>query len=125
MVIPRNARDVAWLDNGGFPGPMRNAILAGHRNYSGASGTFERLEHLEVGDEVRVTVDGELHRYRVDWVDMYDPDTAPVDELLGPTDVDSLTLVTCGGAFDYSVRHYTKRWVARAVAVDEAEPGAA
>lgn len=127
MVLPRNAWDVAWLDNGGFPGVTRNAILAGHRNYSGVSGTFERLEHLEVGDEVRVMVDGELHRYRVDWVDMYDPDTAPVGELLGPTEVDSLTLVTCGGAFDYSVRHYTKRWVARAVAVDEAEaePGAA
>lgn len=119
MVLPRNARDVAWLDNGGFPGPTRNAILAGHRNYSGVSGTFERLEHLEVGDEVRVTLDGELHRYRVEWVDIYDPDTAPVQGLLGPTEVDSLTLVTCGGAFDRSVRHYTKRWVARAVAIDE------
>lgn len=119
MVLPKNALDVAWLDNGGFPGPTRNAILAGHRNYSGVSGTFERLEDLEVGDEVRVTVDGELHRYRVEWLDIYDPDTAPVGDLLGPTEADSLTLVTCGGAFDSSVRHYTKRWVARATAVGD------
>lgn len=123
MVLPKNARDVAWLDNGGFPGSTRNAILAGHRNYSGLSGTFERLEHLEPGDEVRVTVDGELRRYRVEWVDIYDPDTAPVGDLLGRTEVDSLTLVTCGGAFGASVRHYTKRWVVRATAVGAADAG--
>lgn len=121
MVLPRNAKDVAWLDNGGFPGPTRNAILAGHRNYSGASGTFERLEHASVGDEVLVTIDGAVHRYRIVWLDIYDPD-APVEELLGPTEVDSITLVTCGGPFDRSSGHYTKRWVARAEAVASPPP---
>src|SRR5207244_3502394 len=33
MVTPKNAGDIAWLDNGSFPGPTRNAVLAGHRNW--------------------------------------------------------------------------------------------
>lgn len=122
MIVPRTARDVAWLDLGGFPGPTRNAILAGHRNYSGVRGTFERLEDLERGDRVAVHVDGELQRYEIRWVKMFDPETAPVQELLGPTEVDSITLVTCGGPFDSSTRHYTRRWVARAERLGAPEP---
>lgn len=36
---------------------------------------------------------------------------------MGPTSAVSVTLITCGGEFDRRVRHYTKRWIARAVLV--------
>lgn len=114
MVTPRGARNVAWLDTGTFPGPTRNAILAGHRNWSGASGTFERLEQMKEGDQIRVGINDQMLTFVVRWVRTYDPDNAPVEELLGPTEVDSVTLVTCGGDFNRRKGHYEKRVVARA-----------
>lgn len=118
MVTPKNAKDVAWLDNGTFPGPTNNAVLAGHRNWSGAPGSFIKLEQAKPGDVVIVAVDGRRFTFAIRWVRVYDPRTAPVDELLGDTSVDSVTLVTCGGPFDSRSRHYTKRVVARAELVE-------
>lgn len=114
MVTPKNAKDVAWLDNGTFPGPTNNAVLAGHRNWSGAPGSFIRLEDAKPGDVVVVGIDDRRFTFAIRWVRVYDPRNAPVEELLGGTAVDSVTLVTCGGAFDSRARHYTKRVVARA-----------
>lgn len=114
MVTPRNARDVAWLDNGTFPGPTRNAIMAGHRNWSGRSGTFINLENASAGDVIQVGIDGRTYTFAMSWVRMYDPANAPVEELMGPTDVDSITLVTCGGSFNRKTGHYDMRVVARA-----------
>lgn len=118
MVTPRNAKDVAWLDNGTFPGPTRNAVMAGHRNWSGRAGSFERLERLQQGDVVKVGVDGKVYTFAVSWVRQYDPNSAPVEEIMGDAPVDSVTLVTCGGPFNSRTRHYTMRWVARAELVD-------
>lgn len=120
MVTPRNARDVAWLDNGTFPGPTRNAVLAGHRNYSGRAGTFERLENVHPGDTVKVSMDGRTYTFSIVWVRTFDPNNAPVEELLGNTQADSLTMVTCGGSFNRRIGHYDKRVVARAELVGPA-----
>jgi hypothetical protein len=37
-----------------------------------------------------------------------------MDEITGPTDTQSLTLITCGGAFDYVNGEYLQRTVVRA-----------
>lgn len=113
MVTPKNARDVAWLDNGSFPGPTRNAILAGHRNWRGASGTFIKLEKAKPGDAIIVGLDGRNYTFTITWVRTVDPDNANVEEIMGETTVDSVTLVTCGGDFNRKTRHYEQRVVAR------------
>lgn len=113
MVTPRNGRDVAWLDQGPIPGMTRNVVLAGHRNWQGRPGSFERLEKLRDGDPVILTMDGRTWRFAVRWVRMYDPDTAPAADLMGRTDEVSVTLITCGGRFNRATRHYESRWLAR------------
>jgi LPXTG-site transpeptidase (sortase) family protein len=114
---------VAWLDYGSYPGPYRNAILAGHRSWRGRQGTLWKLDQVSEGAEVLVDVDGTTHTYVVRWVRLYDPDDAPVSELLGETEVHSLTLITCGGRFDRARGGYEMRVVVRAEIV-ESQAGA-
>lgn len=118
MVTPRNARDVAWLDQGPFPGATNNGVLAGHRNWSGRAGSFEKLERLRDGDPVVVRFGAQSWTFRVIWVRLYDPRNAPVDQLMGYTEHPSVTLITCGGTFNRRTRHYESRWIARAELVE-------
>jgi sortase (surface protein transpeptidase) len=48
------------------------------------------------------------------WKQLYDARSAPVEEITGSTDEPVITLITCGGEFDRTLRSYTGRWVVRA-----------
>ncbi|HVE92946.1 MAG TPA: class F sortase [Actinomycetota bacterium] len=113
MAVPTNARQVAWLDQGPFPGATQNAVLAGHKNYAGRVGTFNNLSRLGPGDPIVVEYAGRRWEYRTIWVRQYDPDTAPVQKLMGFTETHSVTLITCGGVFNRRTRHYEDRMIAR------------
>jgi sortase A len=64
-----------------------NVAFAAHRD-----GLFRKLEHVRVGDEVRVvTIRGEFH-YRVTKTHIVDPDDVWV---LAPTKTPTITLITC------------------------------
>jgi sortase A len=64
-----------------------NVALAAHRD-----GLFRRLEGIRLNDEIRlVTPRGEFH-YRVTKTHIVDPDDVWV---IAPTDVPSITLITC------------------------------
>lgn len=90
------------------PGSTGNCGLAGHRD------TFFRgLGEVRNGDEVRfVTVD-RTYRYQVEWSQVVAPDRV---DTLDPTDVPTLTLVTCY-PFTF-VGRAPRRFVVRARQVD-------
>lgn len=119
MVVPKNARDVAWLDQGPFPGRTQNAVLAGHINYSGRAGTFNQIDNLREGDPVVVTLDGTKYTFRVTWVCSFPRDTELADQIMGYTDVPSVTLISCGGVFDRRARTHTNRIAVRAELVSQ------
>ena len=50
----------------------------------------------------------------------FDADNAPLDEIVGPTGRDTLTLITCGGTFDFANGRYLQRTVVRADRVPDA-----
>lgn len=118
MVVPRTASDVAWLDGGSFPGTTNNAVLAGHHDWNRRLGSFYRLGDLREGDEVTVSLDGRSWTFRVAWVCSFDLDTPEAHRIMGPTDVPSVTLVTCGGVFDRRRRTHAQRVVVRAELVE-------
>jgi sortase A len=69
------------------PGEAGNVVLGGHRD------TFFRpLRGIRQGDRITVTTPSGRFRYRVDWTRVVDPDET---DLLKPTPVPALTLVTC------------------------------
>ncbi len=116
MEAPGNPTDVAWYNFSARPGEIGNVVLAGHLDYINyGPAVFYHLKDAKAGDEVDlVLVDGTTARYRIQNVTTYDDATAPVQEIVGPTDKEVVTLITCGGSFDQLSREYDKRVVLRA-----------
>jgi LPXTG-site transpeptidase (sortase) family protein len=116
MEVPA-ASDVGWYELGVRPGgPEGSSVLAAHVDYAGQRGAFYDLRSLEVGAELEVTgPDGLPLRYVVNERLQVDKDELPTQELFRVTGTPTLTLITCGGSFDRSVRHYEDNIVVRAV----------
>lgn len=129
---PTGASDVVWYDFaglpglGGTPGGGGNAVFAGHVDrvgyleyagidYSGP-GIFFWLDRLSPGDVIEVTMNGKTLRYAVTWVREVPASDERWSQLLGSNvGGESITLVTCGGAFDHETREYASRLVVRAI----------
>jgi len=125
MQSPDNPTDVAWYTFSGRPGEGSNIVMAGHLDYVNyGPAVFYRLKEAQAGDEVRLAlVDGTTAPYRVLDVTFYDEATAPVDEIVGPTEKEIVTLITCAGSFDPNVREYDKRVVLRAERIPDLAQG--
>jgi LPXTG-site transpeptidase (sortase) family protein len=113
MEDPGGKDDVAWYNFSALPGYGSNAVFSGHVDwYTGQPGVFWYLRDLKEGDEVRVQyTDGMVLTYRVNRIEVYGADDAPVAEITAPTPTDTLTMITCDGVFSKSARDYTKRRV--------------
>ena len=73
-------------------GTIGNAVVAGHRSHS--FGTyFNRLDEVEVGDEIQVTTAGQTYTYEVYEVLVVEPDDLSV--LRSSSSHKVLTLITC------------------------------
>lgn len=73
-------------------GTIGNAVVAGHRSHS--FGTFfNRLDEMEVGDEIKVTTGGVTYTYEVYETLIVEPDDLSV--LRGSSQYRVLTLITC------------------------------
>jgi LPXTG-site transpeptidase (sortase) family protein len=115
MVVPKNARDVAWLDQGEIPlGPTQNVVLAGHINYSRRAGSFSRVQNMRPGDIVTLSMGGKTWQYRVQWTCLFDRQTTQAARIMGYTENPSVTLISCGGVFDRRARTHNKRVAVRA-----------
>ena len=130
MQTPAGPADVIWYDMGkwpglgGAPGGGGNAIFSGHVDYSfnvpyaqvayRGQGVFSQLNLLSQGDIVEIEYRGQTLRYKVvsrqqlgvsaDWLPIW---SAKVPK-------DSITLYTCGGAFDAKTLEYADRVVVHA-----------
>jgi sortase (surface protein transpeptidase) len=97
--------------------------MSGHVDYWNVGpAVFANLRRLEKGAEIDVTdASGGRHSYVVEWVRAYPvADLAPdhLQEIVGPTESPSLTLITCGGEFDRERGGYLQRLVVRASRVE-------
>lgn len=115
MESPPKPELVAWYGFTTKPGLGGNAVLSGHldyRNYGPA--VFANLKKLVQGDTIEVVLaDGTTITYEVTGLKQYPVELVPMREVLAQTADDSLTLITCGGAFGGA--SYTDRLVLRAV----------
>jgi hypothetical protein len=116
MQDPSGPWEVAWYENLGTLGTIGNVVMAGHIDYWNVGpSVFYNLANVQPGDEIVVSGDdGKLYPFTVEWVKQFDSESIPLDEVAGPTPSQSLTLITCGGAFDYVNAHYLQRTVVRA-----------
>jgi sortase A len=115
MQDPTGPWVVSWYKETAELGELGNAVMAGHLDYWGVGpAVFADVSSLEPDDEIPVTgEDGYQYLYKVAWMKHYDADTAPIADIVGRTDFESLTLITCGGEFDEVARVYLQRTVVR------------
>ena len=114
MATPSNGYDAGWYDFSTPPGQPGNTMMTGHVDYDVGPAVFYRLRDLGPDDEVQVRLSsGETVVYRVTQTESYPRSSAPLDEIIGDTEEDTITLITCDGAFDPSVRLYDHRLVVR------------
>jgi LPXTG-site transpeptidase (sortase) family protein len=116
MEPPDGPEDVAWYGFTARPGSGSNAVFSAHVDYRGyGPAVFADLKKLEKGDLVEVhTADGAVHRYEVTLNLSYPAETAPFEDIVGPTSREVVTLITCAGTFDQAARRYSHRLVVRA-----------
>lgn len=115
MGTPVGPVDVAWWQ-WALVG-QDNALFAAHRDWKGEEGSFFSLDDLRPGDVITVSGEGHALDFEVASVRQV-PATAPAADILGEVGEPAITLVTCGGTFDASTRHYTDRVIVRAVLGD-------
>ena len=121
MEVPPRAGTVGWYRFGASPGQQGSAVLAAHVSWGGERGAFYRLRDLPPGAAIEVTFeDGSVRRFRSAALTSYDKEGLPVEEIFRRDGDPVLTLITCGGAFNPSLRSFEDNVVAYAVPVPEA-----
>lgn len=123
--VPDRGDLVAWYDFSARPGHGSNAVFSGHVDWQTRSGdpipgVFYRLRELEVGDTINVVLeDGTQLQYRVTGNVAAEYNDPNLIEVMGPTQKDVITLITCGGTWFRDASrpyggNYTHRVVVRA-----------
>ncbi len=121
MQDPTGPWVVSWYKETAKLGEPGNAVMAGHLDYWDVGpAVFSHLGDVVTGDEMAITgADHVVYTYRVAWVKLYDAnaDAKAIAEIVGRTNTESVTLITCGGPFDYDTGHYRQRMVVRATRI--------
>lgn len=119
LGMPTNIQRLGWWRDGMAPRSQSGAILiAGHYDFATAGrGAFYSLPRARRGERIHITTaDGAVHTYHVVTVDSYPKTALPltVFDRRGPP---RLVLVTCGGRFDSTTKHFLDNIVVTAVPV--------
>lgn len=119
MLAPTSPTDVAWYSFSSKPGAGGNIVMSGHVDFASyGPAVFWRLRELRPGDIIQILLmDQSVASYQVTTVSNYDARTAPVQEIVGRTPFEIITLITCDGVFDSASRQYDKRLVVRGIRV--------
>lgn len=123
MQNPSGPWIVSWYEQTALLGAGGNVVMAGHVDYWNVGpAVFFDLRNLIEGDEVQVFGDGDVaYTYAVETNETYDLEeltSGTITELVGQTEDPKLTLITCGGEFDYASGEYLSRMVVRAGLVE-------
>ena len=117
MEIP-DTKAVGWYRFNPTPGEPGSAVLAAHISYNGVNGVFRYLSEADIGDRVVVGFDdGTETEFEIIELAQYDKQKLPLERVFAKTGDPVLTLITCGGDFNRSVRSYNDNIVAYAIPI--------
>ena len=125
MEAPDGPENVAWYDFTRHPGLGGNAVFSGHVDYINyGPAVFANVHQLEPEDVIDVRLqDGTRYRYRVFAKEQVTANS-DVSGIVGPTDDEIVTLITCIGSFDTSSGQYSHRLIVKARLARAFPPGA-
>jgi LPXTG-site transpeptidase (sortase) family protein len=115
MEIP-GASEIGWYRWSSSPGGAGSAVLAAHIAYNGTDGVFRHLDDLDVGALVTIGYDdGSVREFEIIESSQYDKDELPFNRVFAKDGDPVVTLITCGGTFNQTLRSYDDNVVAYAV----------
>jgi hypothetical protein len=120
MALPANPAIAAWYRHGPAPrSPAGATVIAAHVDSLVYDlGPFARLADAPGGTEIEVsTADGSVQRYAIASIDTVAKQDVPWAGVFDRSGPPRLTLVTCGGEFDYQARRYLANVIVSAVPV--------
>lgn len=102
VEVPRNPDEAGWFDQGPAPGQLGSAVVLGHVDSTRGPAVFHQLSALRPGHRVEVLLsDGAVADFAVVRVVTYLNEDFPSRRVYaGNPRRRTLTLVTCGGAYD-------------------------
>jgi sortase (surface protein transpeptidase) len=109
------AEDPAWYKFTATPGTPGNAVIVGHVDTYTGPGVFYDLYLLIPGNPIYVTTGAGREDYRITSVTEVPKPDFPVNKVFGPTRSRRLWLITCGGGFNYTTRHYLDNIIVSAI----------
>jgi len=118
--VPPSVDTVGWYRFGpGLAATAGSIVIGGHVDSAEeGEGAFFRLRELKPGDAVTVTgADGVQRRFQVLAREEYPKATIDLSRYFSWTGGLRLTLITCGGKFDATTRHYRDNVVVTAVPI--------
>lgn len=118
LAVPANPRQLGWWAQSARPGmPSGSVVIDGHVDSATRGlGALFRLSEAAPGDDVVVTNSaGATTNYTVAARRSYAKTSLPVAEVFARDVGPRLVLVTCGGRFDPTTRHYADNVVIYAV----------
>ncbi|HSZ42185.1 MAG TPA: class F sortase [Trebonia sp.] len=122
--LTSQANLAAWYKNSVTPGEIGTSVIEGHVDTYVGPAVFFRLGALKPGDTIDVRLaDDDTAIFRVTGVREYLKENFPDKAIYGGSDFAALRLITCGGAFDYTTRHYLSSTVVFASLVAHHDPG--
>ncbi len=133
--VPQRPDQIAWYNFSATPGQNNNAVFSGHVDWQTPRGdpipgVFYRLRELRIGDTITVTLETEeVLEYQVTGNVATSYDDPNVVRSMDPTIRDVITLITCGGSWEYDPSkdnggNYSHRVVVRAERVESAAAAA-
>lgn len=119
LAVPPEAGLLAWYRFGPTPGAPGSAVIAGHVNWHGSPGVFVSLADVPVGAEVTVSYDDATERrFVITEIELVPKPEVALSDVFVRDGPPTLRLVTCGGEFDSTSRHYRSNVIATAVPVE-------
>lgn len=109
MEIPEDIRRIGWYEYGPSPGEAEgSAVITAHiDSRTQGRGVFYYLDELAPGERVEVTMsDGSTRAFEVFETRQIPKVDLPTGDLFRRDGAPVLALITCGGEFDESSRHY-------------------
>lgn len=123
MLDPSGPWVIAWYEGTGLAGEVgpksyNNCLVSGHVDYWDVGpAVLRNIFYVEEGTPVTmIGQDGEEFVYEVEYLERIDLRNLPegkIQEITGRTDYGALTIVTCGGEFDYAAGEYLQRDIIR------------
>jgi sortase (surface protein transpeptidase) len=106
MEVP-GVKYSGWYELGPAPGASGPSVIVAHVSYNGTRGPFYSLKNLKPGDKILVyDKNGDFATFQVDSKETTLKTKLPTEKIWNNTQEPVIRLVTCGGTYDPTTKHY-------------------